>query len=75
MKNYVDTVFLFQSSVSCTKAVKDPGMELKERMWQKEFHQKNKGKIYDKKPFKLMLKEGKKYFWCSCGHSKSQVRC
>ncbi|XP_050687819.1 CDGSH iron-sulfur domain-containing protein 3, mitochondrial-like [Eriocheir sinensis] len=63
------------SPVSCIKAVKDPGMELKEKMWQKEFYQKSKGKIYDKKPFKITLKAGKKYFWCACGHSKSQPMC
>lgn len=37
--------------------------------------QKTKGKIYDKKPFKLHLQAGKKYAWCSCGHSKSQPIC
>ena len=65
---------MFQSSVSCAKAVKDPGMVLKERLWQKEFHQKNKGKIYDKKPFKMTVRQGKKYIRCACGQSKSQVR-
>ena len=33
-----------------------------------------KGKIYDKKPFKITLEAGKLYAWCTCGHSKSQVR-
>ena len=33
-----------------------------------------KGKVYDKKPFPITLKAGKKYAWCVCGHSKSQVR-
>lgn len=32
-----------------------------------------KGKIYDKLPFKMTLEAGKKYAWCTCGHSKSQV--
>ena len=32
-----------------------------------------KGKIYDKKPFQIALEIGKKYSWCACGHSKSQV--
>lgn len=35
--------------------------------------QKGKGAIYDKKPFRLHLQAGKKYAWCSCGKSKSQV--
>ena len=33
-----------------------------------------KGKIYDKKPFPIKLQANKKYAWCVCGHSKSQVR-
>lgn len=33
-----------------------------------------KGKIYDKKPFKITLTEGKKYSWCTCGTSKKQVK-
>ena len=33
-----------------------------------------KGRVYDKKPFRMELKQDKKYFWCSCGHSKNQVR-
>lgn len=32
-----------------------------------------KGKIYDKKPFRLELMANKNYFWCVCGTSKSQV--
>ena len=31
------------------------------------------GKIYDKKPFKMMLEAGKTYAWCTCGTSKNQV--
>ena len=31
------------------------------------------GKIYDKKPWKIELEAGKRYSWCSCGHSKNQV--
>ncbi|XP_045169125.2 CDGSH iron-sulfur domain-containing protein 3, mitochondrial-like [Mercenaria mercenaria] len=34
-----------------------------------------KGKIYDKKPFPALLKAGKKYSWCTCGHSKHQPFC
>ena len=32
-----------------------------------------KGKIYDKKPFKVFLEADKRYSWCTCGHSKKQV--
>ncbi|XP_025094683.1 CDGSH iron-sulfur domain-containing protein 3, mitochondrial-like isoform X2 [Pomacea canaliculata] len=34
-----------------------------------------KGKIYDKKPFRLELMANKNYFWCVCGTSKSQPLC
>ncbi|XP_063985588.1 uncharacterized protein LOC135166855 [Diachasmimorpha longicaudata] len=37
--------------------------------------QPEKGKIYDKKPFKLTIEAGKKYAWCTCGHSKGQPLC
>ena len=33
-----------------------------------------KGRIYDKKPFKIELEAGKLYAWCSCGISRNQVR-
>ena len=32
-----------------------------------------KGKAADKKPFSMVLEPGKKYSWCACGHSKTQV--
>jgi len=35
--------------------------------------QTNFGKIYDKKPFKFRCTAGKEYYWCACGHSKTQV--
>lgn len=35
--------------------------------------QPTSGLIYDKKPFKVLLKPNKKYMWCCCGWSKSQV--
>ncbi|PSN52208.1 hypothetical protein C0J52_12764 [Blattella germanica] len=38
-------------------------------------NQKDNGKIYDKKPFKMRLEKGKTYSWCLCGQSKSQVLC
>ena len=34
----------------------------------------DKGKPFDKKPFPVKLQAGKRYKWCSCGHSKTQVR-
>ena len=43
-----------------------------------EFHssinQQDKGKVYDKKPFKFTCEKGKSYMWCSCGYSKTQVK-
>ncbi|XP_045626205.1 CDGSH iron-sulfur domain-containing protein 3, mitochondrial [Procambarus clarkii] len=63
------------SAVMYKKAMKGPDMELNERLWQIEFHQKEKGKAYDKKPFRITLREGKKYLWCACGYSKSQPVC
>ncbi|XP_053688050.1 CDGSH iron-sulfur domain-containing protein 3, mitochondrial [Sabethes cyaneus] len=38
-------------------------------------HQKENGVIYDKKPFRIELEEGKRYSWCLCGRSKSQPLC
>lgn len=37
--------------------------------------QKENGKVYDKKPFKIHLEAGKKYHWCLCGQSKSNPMC
>ena len=31
--------------------------------------------IAQKKPFIVELEEGKKYWWCACGRSKSQPFC
>ncbi|GAB6023084.1 hypothetical protein CHUAL_007175 [Chamberlinius hualienensis] len=39
--------------------------------WQSPY----KGKIYDKKPFKVHCEKGKAYNWCACGLSKSQPFC
>jgi len=36
-------------------------------------NQPEKGKVYDKKPFKFMAEKGRPYMWCSCGQSKTQV--
>ena len=32
-----------------------------------------KGHIYEKKPAKVDVEEGKMYAWCACGRSKKQV--
>lgn len=32
-----------------------------------------KGRVYDRKPFRMQVEAGKTYLWCSCGLSKSQV--
>ncbi|CAK1599256.1 unnamed protein product [Parnassius mnemosyne] len=37
--------------------------------------QKDNGIVYDRKPFKVTLEEGKTYHWCLCGRSKSQPLC
>lgn len=33
------------------------------------------GVVYDKKPFKILLKANKNYSWCVCGQSKNQPFC
>ncbi|XP_044763959.1 CDGSH iron-sulfur domain-containing protein 3, mitochondrial [Coccinella septempunctata] len=38
-------------------------------------HQKENGVVYDKKPFKIALVEGKSYLWCLCGRSHNQPFC
>jgi CDGSH-type Zn-finger protein len=40
-----------------------------------EWRATEKGKIYDKKPFKFRCEKGKVYFWCNCGHSHTQPFC
>jgi hypothetical protein len=32
-----------------------------------------KGKMFDKKPFPMVLEAGKKFAWCTCGESHQQV--
>jgi len=53
----------------------DEIMTLREKEWMSDYYQTVKGKIYDKRPFKIELKEGKKYAWCACGQSKHQPFC
>ncbi|XP_057322919.1 CDGSH iron-sulfur domain-containing protein 3, mitochondrial [Microplitis mediator] len=38
-------------------------------------NQKENGKPYDKKPFRMRIEAGKDYQWCLCGQSKSQPIC
>uniref|UniRef100_A0A2M3ZBW3 Iron-binding zinc finger CDGSH type domain-containing protein n=1 Tax=Anopheles braziliensis TaxID=58242 RepID=A0A2M3ZBW3_9DIPT len=37
--------------------------------------QQTNGVVYDKKPFRMELEEGKRYSWCLCGRSKAQPLC
>uniref|UniRef100_A0A182UB40 Iron-binding zinc finger CDGSH type domain-containing protein n=1 Tax=Anopheles melas TaxID=34690 RepID=A0A182UB40_9DIPT len=37
--------------------------------------QQTNGVVYDKKPFRIELEEGKRYSWCLCGRSKGQPLC
>uniref|UniRef100_A0A8W7PX84 Iron-binding zinc finger CDGSH type domain-containing protein n=1 Tax=Anopheles coluzzii TaxID=1518534 RepID=A0A8W7PX84_ANOCL len=37
--------------------------------------QQTNGVVYDKKPFRMELEEGKRYSWCLCGRSKGQPLC
>ncbi|CAM1321912.1 CISD3 (predicted) [Pycnogonum litorale] len=39
------------------------------------YSMKEKGKIYDKKPFKFKCYKGRTYMWCSCGYSNYQPFC
>ncbi|XP_060086175.1 CDGSH iron-sulfur domain-containing protein 3, mitochondrial-like [Ylistrum balloti] len=34
-----------------------------------------KGRVADRFPFRIQLEAGKKYSWCTCGHSHSQPFC
>ncbi|XP_076348767.1 uncharacterized protein LOC143246248 isoform X2 [Tachypleus tridentatus] len=59
-----------------TSNTKVPELEERpEKQYHSSYYQKEKGKIYDKKPFKFQCQKGKAYFWCSCGHSKRQPFC
>jgi len=40
-----------------------------------EWRATEKGKIYDKKPFKFRCVKGKVYYWCNCGFSHTQPFC
>jgi len=43
--------------------------------WQTAHLQKENGLIYDKKPFRMLIKKDEKYFWCLCGLSHNQPLC
>jgi len=32
-------------------------------------------KIAQKSPYEIEVEEGKRYFWCACGHSSKQPFC
>ncbi|XP_054713315.1 CDGSH iron-sulfur domain-containing protein 3, mitochondrial-like [Uloborus diversus] len=39
------------------------------------YYQKDKGRVHDKKPFKVKCTKGKIYYWCVCGWSHDQPMC
>ncbi|KAL7031817.1 hypothetical protein ACKWTF_007139 [Chironomus riparius] len=43
--------------------------------FQSAHNQEKPGAVYDKKPFRMSLKQGQKYSWCFCGKSKTQPLC
>ncbi|XP_067142135.1 CDGSH iron-sulfur domain-containing protein 3, mitochondrial [Centruroides vittatus] len=49
--------------------------DLPERQYYDSYHQTEKGKVYDVKPFKFLCKAGRAYDWCPCGHSRNQPFC
>ncbi|XP_020286901.1 CDGSH iron-sulfur domain-containing protein 3, mitochondrial [Pseudomyrmex gracilis] len=59
----------------CTKTNEPPIPENPLREVFGASSQPKNGVIYDRKPFRIHLKAGKKYAWCLCGQSKSQPLC
>ena len=59
------------------KTGQKPGHPMYEReKFPGEFNiERPKGKVYDKKPFRLELIAGKRYMWCTCGHAKMSQVC
>ncbi|XP_064457009.1 CDGSH iron-sulfur domain-containing protein 3, mitochondrial-like [Ornithodoros turicata] len=49
--------------------------ERPEKQHHRSYTQPGTGRIYDKKPFKFQLKQGRVYNWCSCGFSHMQPFC
>ncbi|XP_035207367.1 CDGSH iron-sulfur domain-containing protein 3, mitochondrial-like isoform X1 [Stegodyphus dumicola] len=39
------------------------------------YYQPDKGRVHDKKPFKIKCEKGKLYYWCICGWSHDQPLC
>ncbi|XP_003741307.1 CDGSH iron-sulfur domain-containing protein 3, mitochondrial [Galendromus occidentalis] len=62
----------------CSKHTEEFPAELKPRKeaeYHASYHQKAKGRIYDRKPMLVKLRTGRQYFWCTCGWSHSQPFC
>jgi hypothetical protein len=67
---------LFQAASYSTKAKKESEKLAPQNLLRDKditTNQAEKGQIYDKRPIKFPLEAGKKYAWCACGRSKSQV--
>ncbi|RXG50847.1 CDGSH iron-sulfur domain-containing protein 3, mitochondrial [Armadillidium vulgare] len=68
----------FANSGILLKKEPDPGIYLKEKEWQLEFHQdrpESRMRVHDIKPVKIRIEKGKKYSWCACGFSHTQPFC
>ncbi|XP_015913046.1 uncharacterized protein [Parasteatoda tepidariorum] len=39
------------------------------------YYQAEKGRVHDKKPWKIKCEKGKLYYWCACGWSHDQPLC
>ncbi|RWS17381.1 CDGSH iron-sulfur domain-containing protein 3: mitochondrial-like protein, partial [Dinothrombium tinctorium] len=66
---------VFDEDDEKTQKTKSELNELKDRDVHWEYHQKEFGNVYDKKPIKVLCREGKVYMWCACGWSKTQPFC
>ncbi|XP_034841552.1 CDGSH iron-sulfur domain-containing protein 3, mitochondrial isoform X1 [Maniola hyperantus] len=68
----------FRKSFQARYVTKPPKPEIPSNPLKKVYaanEQLDNGIVYDRKPFKLTLEEGKTYAWCLCGRSKSQPLC
>uniref|UniRef100_A0A023EEN4 Iron-binding zinc finger CDGSH type domain-containing protein n=1 Tax=Aedes albopictus TaxID=7160 RepID=A0A023EEN4_AEDAL len=82
--SFVRSVSLIRQSFSSVRPLMTSSVRLSgggdipknvaENLTTSQFQQEN-GLIYDKKPFKIELVEGKRYSWCLCGRSKTQPLC
>ena len=66
-------LYMFQFSKGYREPVERPHIETPQFPGECDPDWPPLGKIYDKKPWKIELEAGKRYSWCSCGHSKNQV--